>query len=114
MSDLSLAIELGNTTLWFYRGDKAYYPVHAPAYELLEKVEPIRQVASAPSLSGWGKREAPTVKVTLNNPKHELYNLLRMPFRRPCTIYDQNGLVLFSGIISDVDYGLTMTCTVGL
>lgn len=114
MSDLSLCVELGNSKLWFYRGEKPYLPAGAAAYEMLETVEPIRECASTPSLSGWGEREAPSFKVTLTNKQHKLYKLMKLPFRRKCSIYNPDGTLQFSGIIASVDYGYTMTLEVGV
>lgn len=100
-----LALELDGCWLRFHRQGTT---ASGASWPLLAEIGTLRSTARAAHIEGIGASEAPSISVTLNNPKRRASDLIGFPLRRRARIED-GGQVLFDGIVSDIGYGNTLT-----
>jgi len=102
------ALELDGCWLRFHRSGAAG---GGASYPLLAEIGTLRSTARAAGLAGIGAGEAPSVSVTLNNPKRSASDLIGMPLRRNARI-ESGDEILFEGVVSAIRYGNTLTLEV--
>lgn len=102
---MRLVLELVPGAIEFTRrGDSGPYP-------LLLSVGTLRLAARAGQVSGIGATESTSLTVSLDNAGRRAATLLGRPLRVAAEVFDDADELLFSGIVSAIEYGRTLDLT---
>jgi hypothetical protein len=103
---MRLVVDLGGNEIEFTE------PLSGGAFPYLLEVGTLRIAARAGYISGLGVGESPSLAVTLNNAGDRAADIIGAPLRSVATIYDDDGSVYWSGIVSAASYGRTLGITI--
>lgn len=82
------------------------------AFPYLLEVGDLRIAARAGYLAGLGSGESPSLAVALDNTGNRAAEIIGQPLRAAATVYDDDGSVYWSGIVSEAAYGRTIDLTI--
>lgn len=82
-------------------------------YPFLLRCGTMRMAARAGQRSGLGVGESPSLDIELDNNERQSAPIIGNPLRAPVTVRFDDGSLFFSGVVSRVRYGRTITVTIG-
>ncbi len=101
-------LNLGGTLLEFTAKTDTEGP-----YPYLISVGLLRVAARAGRVAGLGVGESPSLDVRLDNTERQTAPIIGNPLRAPVDVAFDNGDPFFSGVVSRVEFGRTITLTLG-
>lgn len=80
-----------------------------PSWPWLASAGTLREQARASHLGTLSEGETPHMTVTLDNSRRQATELLGRPLRASTKLLDNDGAVMFEGLITSVKYGPALT-----